>query len=104
MIDGAWYKAESWDDFYGKRTCENDEEVMVAYRPIKENEVINGIMGTMVKTLVKENWEEIKPRYHFKFMDAHKYDKEGTVGTALFLIGFGTIIILMGILACFGVM
>ena len=104
LIDGVWYKAESRDTFYGKRTCENDEEVTVAYRPIKENEVINGIMGAMVKTLTNENWEERKSRYHFKFMDAHKYDKEGTVVTGLFLVGFGTVIILMGVLACLGVM
>jgi len=104
LIDGEWHKAESRDDFYGKRTCEDDEEVTVAYRSIKENEVVDGIMEAMVKTLVNEDWEERKPRYHFKFMDAHKYDKEGTAGTAFFLIGFGTVVILMGILACLGVM
>ena len=104
LVDGEWYKAKSWDNFYGKRTCEDGEEVMVAYRPIKENEVVNAMMGAMVEMLAKKDWEEQKPRYHFKFMDAHKYDKEGTVGTALFLVGFGTVIILMGILACLGVM
>ena len=103
LVDGEWYQAESRDTFFGKRTCENDEEVTVAYRPIKENEAVNRIMGAMVKTLMNEDWEERKPRYHFKFMDAHKYDKEGTVGMALFLIGFGMVIILMGIMACLGV-
>ena len=102
LIDGAWYKAESWDTFYGKRTCEYDEEVTVAYRPIKENAMLNTMMRVMVETLMKEDWEQQKPRYYFKFMDARKYDKEGTGGAALFFVCFGTVIILLGILACLG--
>lgn len=103
LIDGIWQKAESWDNFHNKRTCENGEEVTVAYRPIKENKLLDAMMDTMVEAFTNESWDERKPRYHFKFMDERKYDNEGTSGSSFFFVGFGLVIILMGVLACLGV-
>ena len=104
LIDGEWKKAQSYDTFFGKRTCKNDEEVEVAYRPIKENKMLNDVMGTMTKTILNKDWNESKPLYIFKFLDEHKYDNEKiSNGFSLFLICFGLLIILMGILSYFGI-
>ncbi len=103
LIDNVWYVAESWDEFHNKRTCQNGEEIMVAYRPIADNEVLDSIMSAMVGALMNENWEEKKPRYRFKFVDENKYANEGSSGGAFFFIGFGLVILLMVILSWCGV-
>lgn len=103
LINGEWHKAESWDNFHNKRTCETGEEVTVAYQPIKENEVLDSIMNTMTEALMNESWDERKPRYHFKFMDETKYLNEGKASGAWFFVGFGLTIILIAMLSFFGV-
>ena len=108
LIDGKWHRAQSWDTFFKKMACEIGEEVIVAYRPIKDTKmqkIADSIMGVMVDAIMNDDWEEIKPQYHFKFIDEHKYDNEGQgSGTgAIFFIIFGSIVILMGVLSYFGV-
>jgi hypothetical protein len=105
LVDGVWYKAKSWDNFYGKPICKNGDEVMVAYRPIKESSITktaDAIMGAMTKTLLNRNWEEEKPRYWFKFLDKHVYDNEKQTGSAIFFVCFGLAILLMSVLAHMG--
>lgn len=109
LIDGVWYKAQSCDSFRNKPTCEIGEEVTVSYRPIKDTQtrkVLDTAMSVMADTLMNHNWEDVKPRYLFKFVDAQKYDNEeegGWNGTAIFLIIFGLTIILIGYLSYLGV-
>lgn len=106
LINGVKYKARSWDSFYQKRMCEDGEELLVAYKPIPENSLLDGIMGTMTKTLLDKDWDESKPRYYFKIMDEKKYLNEERGSSQYgnyFLIIFGLLISLMTVLAALGI-
>jgi len=106
LIDGVKYKARSWDRFYQKRACENGEELIVAYKPIPDNKLLDTIMDTMTEALLNKDWDEEKPRYYFKIMDEKKYlneEKGSSQFGNYFFIGFGFLIILIATLAAFGI-
>ena len=106
LIDGVKYRARSWDRFYRKRACENGEELVVAYRPIPDNKILDTIMDTMTEALLNEDWNETKPRYYFKIMNENKYlneEKGSSQFGNYFFMGFGLLIILIGTLAAFGI-
>lgn len=106
LIDGVKYRARSWDRFYQDSTCEDGEELVVAYKPIPDNKVLDTIMGTMTEALLNEDWNETKPKYYFKIMDDKKYlneEKGSSQFGNYFFIGFGLVIIFMATLAAFGI-
>ncbi|MBQ9766470.1 MAG: hypothetical protein IJW18_09780 [Lachnospiraceae bacterium] len=106
LIDGVKYRARSWDRFHQKRACANGEELVVAYKPIPDNKLLDTIMDTMTEALLNEDWEESKPRYYFKIMDEKKYlneEKGLSQFGNYFFIGFGLLIMLIATLAVFGI-
>lgn len=101
FIDGEWHRAKSYDTFWEKRSCENGEELIVAYKPIPEtnsSKILDSMMGAMTKTLLNEDWEDRKPRYYFKFLDEKKYLNEEKIDfSSWFFVGFGLLIIAIGV-------
>lgn len=105
LINGVWYKAESIDNFFGKTVREIGDEVDVAYKPKKSSAATSFLMNTMTEVLLGENRIVDKPTYWFKFLDAKVYENEKKkgIGTSVFFICFGSVIILMAYLACLGI-
>lgn len=101
-INGQMCKAITIDSFRGGAKVEIGEELEVAYRPKNNSQVAEQIMSKMVKAVMDEDWEKRKPLFYFKIMDSTRYPEEKVKVEYVMFIGFGVLVILIGVLSALG--
>ncbi len=102
-INGQICKAITIDSFEGGAKVEIGEELEVAYRPKNNSPIAEQIMSGMVKAVMDEDWEKRKPLFYFKIMDAMRYPDEKVKAECAIFIGFGILVLLIGVLSALGV-